>query len=200
MNRGAYTHRENCRPPIERTGVKRSRGWSRSFRTAAWHVGVLPAVAPGLVQVSCSVDMTSLTDFLKHIQRVATVADSEIQRLRGLIAESPHNHDASVALVPTFQGRIEMLEIGFQLSPTGAVEIDFTSPPTLRQPFEANSGLDVRRIDRQSRSDLDWSDAYSRYAFFMRIAKSLEQTDISSPSLSRLTGRYNPQDEPEGAS
>ena len=84
-------------------------------------------LAPGLVQVSCSVDMTSLTDFLKHIQRVATVADNEIQWLRGLIAESPRNHDAAAALVPTFKGRVETLEIGFQLSPTGTVEIDFVA-------------------------------------------------------------------------
>ena len=84
-------------------------------------------LAPGLVQVGCSVDMTSLTDFLKHIQKIATVADNEIQWLRGLIAGSPRNHYASAALVPTFKGRIEPLEIGFQLSPTGTVEIDFVA-------------------------------------------------------------------------
>jgi hypothetical protein len=84
-------------------------------------------LAPGLVQVSCSVDMISLTDFLKHIQKVATVADKEIEWLRGLIAENPRSHSGSAALVPTFKGRIETLDISFQLSTTGTIEIDFVA-------------------------------------------------------------------------
>jgi hypothetical protein len=91
-------------------------------------VGTLNSqLAPGLVQVGCSVEMASLTDFLRHIQKVATVTDKEIQWLRGLIAEGPRNHYGTPTLVPTFKGRIETLEFGFQLSPTGTVEIDFVA-------------------------------------------------------------------------
>jgi len=84
-------------------------------------------LAPGIALVSCSVNVASLTDFLKHLQKVATVADSDIQWLRGLIADSSRTHDSAAALVPTFKGRMETLEIGFQLSPAGAVDIDFVA-------------------------------------------------------------------------
>jgi len=84
-------------------------------------------LAPGLVQVDCSVDMASVTDFLKHFQKVATITDKEIEWLRGFVPESTHDHKGAPALVPTFKGRIETLDFGFQLSPTGTVEIDFVA-------------------------------------------------------------------------
>ena len=91
---------------------------------------------PGFAQVHCELDTTSLTNFLGRMQKV-TPDGAEIHWLQDLIGKTSPNSIGAAGMVPTFNGTQEVLALEFQLSPAGAIAIDFTTDSTFAAALRA---------------------------------------------------------------
>jgi hypothetical protein len=81
---------------------------------------------PGFAQVHCSLETTSLANFLGHIREVAPKG-SDTEWLQAMISKTPPNRIAVAGMVPSFNGTQESLALAFQVSAGGAVGIEFTT-------------------------------------------------------------------------
>jgi hypothetical protein len=94
---------------------------------------------PGFGQVHCDLDRTSLADFLGHMQKVAS-DEAGFKWLEDLISGTASNGIEATGMVPTFRGRTELLDLDFQSTGDGTIDIEFTADSDFAAALQAEFG------------------------------------------------------------